>query len=177
MADSKKRANNNNLPAHPELDQLASSGAEMADVIALRGYVGSQPGDEVLRLYPGLEDMSVSVDIPADEILATKDAPAATMPMGGVIVWVSRTANVKFRRTRTVATTAQQVRKFFGARSAIDPTTPPRPAGRLNIQMPPFSTPAPSAVPPVYKPPENCIPCTSCYITCQSKCEYQSTCQ
>ena len=127
MADAKKRNNNNNLPAHPELEQMASSGVEMADVIALRGYVGSKPGDEVVKLYPGLEDMSISVEIPADEILATKEAPLATMPLGGVIVWVSRTADVKFRRTRTVSTTAQEVRKFFGARKAIDPTAPPTP--------------------------------------------------
>ena len=127
MADAKKRNNNNNLPAHPELEQMASSGVEMADVIALRGYVGSKPGDEVGKLYPGLEDMSISVEIPADEILATKEAPLATMPLGGVIVWVSRTADVKFRRTRTVSTTAQEVRKFFGARKAIDPTAPPTP--------------------------------------------------
>ena len=80
MADAKKRNNNNNLPAHPELEQMVSSGVEMADVIALRGYVGSKPGDDVVKLYPGLEDMSISVDIPADEILATKEAPAATMP-------------------------------------------------------------------------------------------------
>lgn len=178
MADDKKRTNppRNNLPAHPELEQMASSGAEMADVIALRGYVGSQPGDAVLRLYPGLEDMSISVDIPAEEILATKDAPAETMPMGGVIVWVSRTANVKFRRTRTVSTTAQQVRGFFGARTAIEPTKPPPRTGRLNIQFPRYTTPAP-AVPPVYEPPDPCNPCTSCFIVCQSKCEFQSTCQ
>jgi len=178
MADAKKRNNRNNLPAHPELEQIASSGVEMADVIALRGYVGSKPGDEVVKLYPALEDMSISVEIPADEILATKEAPAATMPLGGVIVWVSRTADVKFRRTRTVSTTAQEVRKFFGARKAIDPTAPPTPPGRLNrlnLQLPPFTTPNPG-VPPVYVPPENCNPCTSCNIVCQSKCEFQSTC-
>src|SRR5690348_1739652 len=99
MADEPNR---NNLPRHPELDQILASGVDMADVIALRGYVGSKPDDAVLRLHPGLEDLSISVEIPADEILATKDAPAETMPMGGVIVWVSRTANVTFRRTRTV---------------------------------------------------------------------------
>ena len=65
----------------------------------------------------------------------------------------------------------------FGARSAIEPIRPPAPpTGRLNIQIPRYSTPAP-AVPPVYQPPENCNPCTSCYIVCQSRCEFQSTCQ
>lgn len=92
-----------------ELAEIRSKGFEAADVIALAGYVGAAPNDDMIRLHPGLDDMSMSIDIVASDILATRAAPATSMPMGGVIVWLSRTANVTYRRTRTVQATAQQV--------------------------------------------------------------------
>jgi hypothetical protein len=160
-----------NLREHQELIEMAETGAEMSDVIALRGYVGPSPREGVVRLYPGLDDMSVSVDIPSGEIVATKDAPKVTMPMGGVIVWVTRTANVTVRRTRTVLTTAQQVKRLFGAGSAMDPSRRGV-VDRLNIRLPKSS--ARRTVPPVYQPPDPNVCTSQCEIVCTESCY---TCQ
>ena len=146
---AKKSEDNDNIPLQAELAKLDADGVDVAGVIALLGYIGASPKEGVVRLHPRLGDLSVSIDIGATDILATREAPAATLPLGGVIVWVSRTADVTFRRTRTVAATAQQVRRFFSARPAVEASRYD-PRDRLNIRVRPD-------VPPVYE----CDTCTS----------------
>ena len=121
MAASKSKMNDGRPQPHVDIAQMKANGHDPADVIALAGYVGVAPSDDVVRLHPGLDDMSLSVDIDARDIVATTDAPVSTMPMGGVVVWVIRTAEVKFRKTRTVSARAQQMRFYFGAGRALEP--------------------------------------------------------
>jgi hypothetical protein len=168
----KKAGGKREVSTHEELARMAAEGVDVSTVVALAGYAGEPPSDGVVRLHPDLVDLSVSIDISADDIVATRDAPSETMPLGAVVVWLSRTAEVTFRRTRTVKATAQQVRGFFGAAPALVPQSD---AGdRLNIQV----RPSTRAVPPVYQGPEICAPCTSkncasrCQKACQSKMEY-----
>ena len=155
------------VPVHAELARLDADGVDVAGVIALAGYVGAPPKDGVVRLYPGLEDLSASIDISAADIVATRDAPTSTMPLGGVVIWVSRTAEVTFRRTRTVTATAQQVRGFFGAGPVLEPSN--NEGDRLNIQVRPVAR---KGVPPVYLPPDQCSVCSSqnCASHCQPVC-------
>lgn len=161
MVDDDVNEGEDYIPANPELARMAADGVDVASVIALTGYVGASPAPGVIRLHPGLEDLSVSVDIRASDILATKDAPAATMPMGGVIVWVSRTTDMTFRRTRTVSVTAQQVRGVFGAGPALGPASTGQVLDRLNIRLRPNLA---DKVPPVYE-------CGTCQSTnCASHC-------
>lgn len=148
------------LRPQAELTEIMSKGFAAADVIALAGYVGAAPSDDVVRLHPGLDDLSTSIDIAAGDVLATREAPATTMPMGGVVVWLSRTANVTYRRTRTVQATAQQVTRFFDAGPVMRPETG---NDRLNIQVK-------RAVPPIYVPPCNGTCTSSCKVTCTSTC-------
>lgn len=169
MADREPTASDDGPRPQAELVEIRSKGFEAADVIALAGYVGAPPSDGVVRLHPGLDDMSTSIDIAASDILATRDGPTTSMPLGGVIVWLSRTADVTYRRTRTVLATAQQVRRFFGAGPAMGPET----AGdRLNIQLQPMAR---RGVPPIYIPPEVCNPCqsTNCRSQCLPPCQSQ----
>lgn len=163
MAASKSKMNDGRPQPHVDIAQMKANGHDPADVIALAGYVGVAPSDDVVRLHPGLDDMSLSVDIDARDIVATTDAPVSTMPMGGVVVWVIRTAEVKFRKTRTVSARAQQMRFYFGAGRALEPDAD---SDRLNIQL--SSASARSKVPPVYVPPEVCNPCqsTNCHSSC-----------
>jgi hypothetical protein len=164
---AKKPEERSAVQIHAELARMDADGVDVAGVIALAGYVGSAPKDGLVRLHPGLEDLSVSLDINVDDIVATREAPASTMPLGGVVVWVSRTAEVTFRRTRTVAATAQQVRGFFGAGAVLEPSN--NEGDRLNIQVRPVAR---KGVPPVYVPPDQCSVCSSqnCASHCLSTC-------
>lgn len=166
MAPKKPEAKGG-APVHAELARMEADGVDVAGVIALAGYVGTPPSDGVVRLHPRLEDLSVSLDISADDIVATRDAPTSTMPLGGVVVWVIRTAEVTFRRTRTVSATAQQVRGFFGAGAVLEPVN--NEGDRLNIQVRPVAR---KGVPPVYVPPDQCSVCSSqnCASHCQPVC-------
>jgi hypothetical protein len=155
---AKKSEDNHNFPIQAELARLDAEGVDIAGVIALLGYIGPSPKEGVVRLHPRLGDLSVSIDIDATSILATREAPATALPLGGVIVWVSRTADVTFRRTRTVSATALQVKRFFGASPAAQASSSD-PSDRLNIRVRPD-------VPPVYE----CDVCTSKECGGQSHC-------
>jgi hypothetical protein len=153
----------NEIPTHAELARMEANDVDVAGVLALAGYVGASPKEGVVRLHPRLEDLSVSIDIVAADIVATRDAPASTMPFGGVVIWVARTAEVTFRRTRTLAVTAQEVSGVFGAGPVLAPS---RSEGdRLNIQVRPAAR---RGVPPVYVPPDQCAVCSS--QNCASHC-------
>jgi hypothetical protein len=167
----KKAAAKREVATNEELARMDAEGVDVSAVIALAGYAGASPRDGVIRLHPDLDDLSVSIDLAADDVVATRDAPTDTMPLGGVVVWVSRTAEVTFRRTRTVVSTAQRVKGFFSAGPALEP--PGNDRDRLNIQV----RPASRKVPPVYLPPDQCAVCTSknCASQCQKAC--QSTVQ
>lgn len=148
-----------NISINSELARLVANGVDVDGVIALTGYVGASPNEEVLRMYPGLEDLSVSIDIPKRDILRTMDAPTSTTAVGGVVIWVLRTTGVTLRRTRTVSTTAQQATGFLAGR-ALDPTDAGRVASqvgdRLNLQVSPRRAQGRS--------------CWPCFSTCWSQC-------
>jgi hypothetical protein len=165
----KKASGKREVSTNEELARMDAEGVDVSAVIALAGYAGAPPREGVVRLHPDLVDLGISIDISADDIVATRDAPSDTMPLGGVVIWVSRTAEVTFRRTRTVKATAQQVRGFFGAGPALAPQS--EEGDRLNIQVRPTTR----KVPPVYDENAPCMSknCAShCEKTCQSKIPY-----
>ncbi len=168
---AKKSEDNHEIPIQAELARMSADGVDVANVIALAGYVGVSPHEGVVRLHPSLGELSISIDVAATDILASREAPASTMPLGGVVLWVSRNAAVTFRRTRTVVAPALQTRGFFGAGPVLEPSNN-NPVDRLNIRVRPMDDP----VPPVYIPPEDCAVChtpgecgSSHCETCQSK--------
>src|SRR5690348_4506103 len=66
MAPKKPEAKGG-VPVHAELARMEADGVDVAGVIALAGYVGAPPSEGVVRLHPGLEDLSVSLDISRSE--------------------------------------------------------------------------------------------------------------
>jgi hypothetical protein len=166
---AKKSEDNHKITINPELARMSSAGVDVANVIALAGYVGVSPNEGVVRLHPSLGDLSISIDVSTTDILTSREAPASTMPLGGVVLWVARNAAVTFRRTRTVVAPALQTRGYFGAGPVLEPSNN-NPVDRLNIRVRPTDDP----VPPVYIPPEDCGVCTSPGECGSSQCE---TCQ
>jgi hypothetical protein len=163
---AKKPEDRHGIPANAELAELGAAGVEAADVIALLGYVGSSPKEGVVRLHPRLGDLSVSIDIAATDVLLTREAPEATLPLGGVVLWVSRTADVTFRRTRTVAATAQQVKQFLSPGPAVE-APGVVPTDRLNIRMTHGKVPPAGPVDYCYSPGA-CGGTSHCLPPCQS---------
>jgi hypothetical protein len=138
------------ISSQPDLARLDADGVDVAGVIALLGYVGPSPDERIIRLHPHFGDLSVSIDIAVTDVILTREAPAAILPWGGVVVWVSRTADVTVRRTRTATAKAQQVKQFFGTGPAAQASTAD-PSDRLNIRV------RQDRVPPVY----DCKDCQS----------------
>jgi hypothetical protein len=164
---AKKPDDRHSVPTNAEVAELDAAGVDSADVIALLGYVGAPPKEGTVRLHPRLGDLSVSIDIAATDVLLTREAPTETLPLGGVVLWVSRTADVTFRRTRTVASTAQQVRQFFTAGLAGE-AADIVPADRLNIRMTHGKVPPAGPVDYCYSPGP-CGGTSHCLPPCQSR--------
>ncbi|MFF3305481.1 hypothetical protein [Streptomyces sp. NPDC002908] len=100
------------------MTKLLAEGVDVSDVISLAGYVGPTTEGGPVQLFPSLQDLSVYVEIPADEILHVEKADETTPPKDGVIVWLRNDSAVTFKRTRTVQTAARAVRHLFGGPGA-----------------------------------------------------------
>ncbi|WP_405886308.1 hypothetical protein OG762_49250 (plasmid) [Streptomyces sp. NBC_01136] len=96
------------------MEKLLAEGVDVSDVMSLPGYAGPMNEGDPVRLFPSLQDLSVYVEIPADEILHVEKAAETTLPNDGVIVWLRNDSAVIFKRTRTVHTAARLVRHMFG---------------------------------------------------------------
>lgn len=136
MADNEKTDYSSGIAAiHPALAKLAAEGVDVAEVIGLRGVVGAPPGDGVLRLHPRLDDLTISVDIAAKDVVHV--TTATDLPNDVVVVWVRRTNEVTFRRTRIVQTSAEAVSRFLGAIPDMGSAPGEMRSGRLNIRLNP----------------------------------------
>lgn len=144
------------------LAELADRGIDVGDVVAIAGYVGSSTDDAVVRLYPRLDDLAVSVEVAAADILTTADAPTGALPLGGTVLWLRQSAELTVRRSRTVPASSRLVRRLVGVGGVLGPSGGD---DRLGIRV----HTAAAAVPPIYIPPEECLPCQS--TNCMSQCQ------
>jgi len=149
------------IPApHPALAKLASDGIDVAEVVGLRGVVGTPPGDGLFRLHPRLDDLTITVDIAAGDVVHV--AAASELPNDVVVAWVRRDTEVTFRRTRIVYTSAETVAGFLGGLPDVGGASGEMRSGRLNIRLNPRGLPeeflASGGV------------CTSRCNTCMSRC-------
>ena len=134
----------------------------------------------ILRLYPGLEDMS---DQRGDT--GRRDPRHQRSTHGNHAAGRSHRVGVPYRECE-VSPNADgfhdRTRRFgdsSGARSSDRSDCAPH-APWLGSSAQPSAAAISHARPEGHLrftlPPENCNPCTSCHIVCQSKCEFQSTC-
>jgi hypothetical protein len=121
------------------LAKLASDGIDVAEVVGLRGVVGTPPADGVLRLHPRIDDLTISVDIPPGDVVHV--AAANGLPNDAVVAWARRDTEVTFRRTRIVHTSAETVAGFLGGVSDIGGAPGEMRSGRLNIRLNPRGLP------------------------------------
>lgn len=92
-------ANGSAIPTHPVLDQLHRQ--NRTDVTTLKGYVGHSPLDGYVRLYADLDDLTQSVDIARSDIVSFVSAPEAVLPLGGVILWINKDAQISANQAQT----------------------------------------------------------------------------
>lgn len=149
------------IPAtHPALAKLASDGIDAADVVGLRGVVGTPPGAGLFRLHPRLDDLTITVDVAAGDVVHV--ATASELPNDVVVAWVRRNTEVTFRRTRIFTTSADTVSRFLGGIPDAGSDSGEIRSGRLNIRLNPRGLPeefmASGGV------------CTSRCNTCMSRC-------
>jgi hypothetical protein len=162
MAKEKTSGTAAGIPAtHPALAKLASDGIDVAEVVGLRGIVGTPPADGVFRLHPRLDDLTISVDIGAGDVVHV--AAASELPNDVVVAWVRRDTEVTFRRTRIVFTSAETVAGFLGGLPDADvgSASGEMRSGRLNIRLNPRALPQEFMASGV---------CTSRCNTCMSRC-------
>lgn len=117
------------LPSHPALAKLAASGVDPSQIVRLDGIVGTPPATGVLRLYPLMTDLTVSVDVPASEVLHV-----GHLDGDRAIVWIRKHVEVTF--VRTVRLTAAAVRQLASEDTGTVSASSAEPVSdRLNIRM------------------------------------------
>jgi hypothetical protein len=89
-----ERGSYREIEANPLIAELLARGAESA--MMLQGYVGPSMDAEQLRLYPQLNNLLESIDIPRSDIVHVVESPRSGL--GGVIVWVKKDAQLAVRR-------------------------------------------------------------------------------
>ena len=76
------------LKANPLVSKLLEAGSENA--ITLTGFIAPAAREGYVRLFPGLNNMSRSIEIAESDIIATVDLPKSGL--GAIAIWVKRTA-------------------------------------------------------------------------------------
>jgi hypothetical protein len=99
---SGKRIKTNSLVA-----RLLEAGSE--DAVTLTGFVAPAGREGYIRLIPGLNNMSRSIEIAESDIVATTDLPKSGL--GAVAIWVKRDAPIQFTLTKSAASCAVQAKK------------------------------------------------------------------
>lgn len=148
------------IPEHPLVSKLV---AGSANAMCLRGYVGPSSEGHV-RLYPGLDDLSESVEIARADIVHTAEA-ADSSPPGATSIWVKRDAEVTYYRIETVRTPAQALpRRFTQAETLPASELVEVNRGRLKILVRGGGLRADDVC------QSRCQVCTSRCQVCQSRC-------
>lgn len=133
-----KFVNEEHLREHSLLSTLLEYGSS---VRAFRGYVASSEDGGKVILYPSLGDLTFSLEIDKDDIIATAPAPETLLPHGGTVVWVRPDAEIKSKGDRigtmsarrpmgAAASSALRDQPMAAAGRYVSVTT-----GRLNIRL------------------------------------------
>jgi len=109
------------IAEHPLLSKL---GAEAGNVMSLRGYVGATTQEGHVRLYPSLDDLSKSVEIPSTDIIHTAEA-TDSVPPGAMILWIKKGAEVTYHRVESAKTSARALPRAFLGGGARAESAPP----------------------------------------------------
>lgn len=164
---AKRGALDDALQPHPLLSKVLAHGP---DVRVFRGYVGPANDRGTISLYPSLADLTVYLEIKAEDIVASAVAPEPLLPHGGTVVWVRPDAEVVSHGERVTTFRARRSRRDAAmALQAIEAGASETPAsnlvevrsGRLNIQL----------TPRINDVCASCSPCSSCGVcttTCSS---------
>jgi hypothetical protein len=137
MADD--RAAYGEVQENPLIADLLARGAESATM--LQGYIGPSTNDDVVRLYPRLNNLRDRIDIPRSDIIHVAESPRSGL--GGVIVWVKRDVKLDFRRIKSTEKKSERP-EFTDVQK-----------GRLRMQV---------------RAPRGSDVCTSVCDTCMSRC-------
>lgn len=154
---------------HPLMEKLMTGG-DNPNLITLRGYVRRPVGQDLVTLYPSLDDLSLSIDIAPADIVHFTEPAQSDLPRAGTTVWVKRDAMVTARSAVQVRAGDLQARlrrqAASGAGAEEGATSPGMVrAGRLVIQK--RATPAATS---------GCLICTSQCELCGSFCNCQTFC-
>jgi hypothetical protein len=97
--DSGKR-----ITPNPLVSKLLEAGSETA--VTLTGFVAPSGRPGYVRLFPGLDNMSKSIEIAESDIVATVDLPKSGL--GAVAIWVKRDAALHHHLIETAASCAMR---------------------------------------------------------------------
>jgi hypothetical protein len=137
MAETK----GDSLLENPLLTRLLSAGA--AESVSFRGYIGASAKEGHITLYPNLDDLSRSIEIPRKDIIDFAELPDTVLPLGAVIIWVGKSATITERGVAEL-------------RDISSPGPVVRTAGRLRMRL--------------RRPVRGGEVCVSRCNTCQSRC-------
>lgn len=79
---------------NPFVTRLLDAGGESA--ISLTGFIAPSTRDGHVRLFPGLDDMTRSIEIAEQDVLQTVELPKSGL--GAVAVWVRKDADIHHHR-------------------------------------------------------------------------------
>jgi hypothetical protein len=151
------------LQEHPVLSKLAREGA--SDATTFWGYVGPSRGEDLVTLYPSLENLSDSFEIARADILHVEDVPESVLLFGAKVVWVRREARINRGQVAPAQGVARQ-------RPAASPEADEPQGdvvevrkGRLRMQMRPRGAEADCSSP--------CATCRDCSSVCICICRYE----
>jgi hypothetical protein len=80
--------------ANPLVARLLDAGGETA--IALTGFLAPSGREGYVRLFPGLDDMTRSIEIAESDVLQTVELPRSGL--GAVAIWVRKDADIHHHR-------------------------------------------------------------------------------
>jgi hypothetical protein len=123
-----QKPNDQHLRTHPLLSRLLEVGA---NVRAFRGYVGPDKDSGRVRLYPSLGDLSFSIEINKNDIVASAAAPESILPHGGTVIWVKPDAEVVCHGDRINTVAARRPRQAGALVSSANVAETQTAAGRL----------------------------------------------
>jgi hypothetical protein len=137
-----------NLHVNPLLAKLLDA-VGATNTRTLRGYIGPSRSEGYVILYPRLENLAESFEVPKADILYSTELPELVMPFGAVMIWVRGNAQIIQRQGETAKrANLGEIRK-----------------GRLRISLPNRRR--------QFDPPDDChsYPPPPPCLTCQSHCE------
>ena len=84
----------------PLVRDLVGDPSEVPDTVVMAGFLGESSEDGRLRLYlsPQLTEF---VEIAKEDLLRREPLPEGQSPLGGSLVWIRRSADVRLTRTRS----------------------------------------------------------------------------